>query len=64
MDEQRQDNQIENTYSSTVPIRDVTLKTCRKQWTIEKGGKKGSAISVLKAHHDDDDDDACSDRIT
>ena len=57
MDEQRQDDQLEPTYSSSVPIRDVVLKTCRKQWTIEKGGEKGSGISVLMARHDDDDDD-------
>ena len=39
-----------------MPIRDVAMKTCRKQWTIEKGGEKGSGISVLMARHDDDDD--------
>ena len=57
MDEQRQDDQLEPTYSISVPIRDATLKTCRKQWTIEKGGEKGSRISVLMVWHDDDDDD-------
>ena len=57
MDEQRLDDQLEATYSSSVVIRDVVLKTCRKQWTIEKGGGKGSGISVLIARHDDDDDD-------
>ena len=31
------DNQLEPTYSSSVPIR----QTSRKQWTIEKSGKKG-----------------------
>ena len=40
-----------------MPIRDVALKTYRKQWTIEKGGKKASGISVLRARHDDDDND-------
>ena len=49
MDEQRQDDQLESTYSSSVTIRDVVLKTCRKQWTIEKGGEKGSGISELMA---------------
>ena len=44
-------------YSSSVPIRDVVLKTCRKQWMIEKGGEKGSGISVLMARHDDDDNE-------
>ena len=56
MDDQKQDDQLEPTYCNSVPIRDVTLKTCRKQWTIEKGGEKGSGISVLIARHDDDND--------
>ena len=43
MDEQRQDDQLEPTYSSSVPIRDVGLKTCRKQWTIGRGGERGSS---------------------
>ena len=54
MDEQKQDDQLETTYSSSVPIRDVVLKTYRKQWTIEKGNEKRSGISVLMARHDDD----------
>ena len=57
MDEQRQDDSLEPIYSSSVPIRDVTLKTSWKQWTIEKGGEKGLGISVLMAWHNDDDDD-------
>ena len=57
MDEQRQDDQLEPTYCSSVPIRDVALKTSLKQWTIEKGGEKGSEIFVLMAWHDDDNDD-------
>ena len=52
---QRQDDQLEHTYGSYVPIRDVALRTCRKQWTIGKGGDRGSGISVLIARHDDDD---------
>ena len=55
MDEQMQDDQLEHTYRSSVPIQEVSLKTCRKQWTIEKGDEKGSGISVLMARHDDDD---------
>ena len=47
MDEQRQDNQLEPTYSSSVLIWDVALKTCQKQWTIRKSGKRGSGISVM-----------------
>ncbi len=56
MDVQRQDNQLEHTYSSSVPIRDVDLKTYRKQWTIGRGGERGSGISMLIARHDDDED--------
>ncbi len=40
-----------------MPIQDVALKICQKQWTIEKGGEKGSGISVLMVRHDDDNDD-------
>ena len=58
MDEQKQDNKLEPTYNSSVPIQDVTLKTYRKRWTIGKGGGRASGRSVQMArHHDDDDDD-------
>ena len=57
MDKQRQDVQLEPTHSSSVPIQDVALKTCWKQWTIGRCGERGSEISVLIAWHDDDDDD-------
>ena len=57
IDEQRQDDQLEPTYNSSVPMQDVALKTCWKQLTIDKGGEKGSGISVRMARHDDDDDD-------
>ncbi len=66
MDEERQDDQLEPTYSSSVPIRDVALRTCRKQWTTGRSGERGSRISVPAARHDDDDD-ACEydvDRFT
>ena len=53
---QRQDDQLESAYSSSVSIRDVALRTSRKQWTIEKVGERGSGISVLMVKHDDDDD--------
>ena len=33
------------------------LRTCWKRWTIERGGERGSRISVLMARKDDDDDD-------
>ena len=41
MDEQRQDDQLEPTYNSSVLIQDGALKTDRKRWTIEKGGEGG-----------------------
>ena len=37
-------------------VQDVSLKTSRKQLTIEKGAKKGSVISMLMVWDDDDDD--------
>ena len=54
MDEQKQDVQSEPTYSSSVLIRDVALRICRKQWTIGRCSEKGSGIFVLIARHDDD----------
>ena len=57
MDKQRQDVQVEPTYSSSVPIQDIALRIYRKQWTIRRCGKRGLGISVLIARHDDDDDD-------
>ena len=47
-------DQLEPKYSSSVPIQDVVLKTCRKQWMIGRGGERGSGISMLTAWHDDD----------
>ena len=43
------------TYNSSVPIQDVSLKTYRERWTIEKGGGIGSGRSVLMVWHDGDD---------
>ena len=57
MAEQKQDDQLEDTYCSNVRIRDVALKTRQRRWTIERNGEKGSGISVLAALHDDNDDD-------
>ena len=54
MAKQKQDDQLEHTYSSYVRIRDVALNTCQKRWMI---GRSGSGISALVARHDDDDDD-------
>ena len=56
MTNQKQDDQLEHSYSSYVMILDVTPKTCRRQWMIGRRGKRGSGISVLDARHDDDDD--------
>ena len=53
----RQDDQPAPTYHSSMPIHDVALKTYRKRWTIEKGGGRGSGISMLMEQHHDDDDD-------
>ena len=56
MAEQKQDDQLEPTYSSYVGIRDVALKTRRRRWTIGRSGERASGISVQVAWHDDDDD--------
>ena len=53
--EQRLDNQLEPIYNSSVPIQDVAWRTCREQWMIEMGGKRGSGRSVLAARHDDEE---------
>ena len=57
MAKQKQDDQLEHTYSSYVRIRDVALKTCQKRWMIGRSGERGSGISMLAAQHDYDDDD-------
>ena len=56
MAKQKQGNQLEPSYSSSVRIRSVALRTCRKWWMIGRGGERGSGISVLMAPQDDDDD--------
>ena len=53
MAKQKQDAQLEHTYSSSVRIQDVALKTCQRQWTIGRSGERGSGISVLVARHDE-----------
>ena len=51
---QKQDDQLEHIYSSSERIRDVTLKTCQRRWTIGRSGERGSGISVLATRlHDD-----------
>ena len=57
MDEQKQGDQVEPTYCRSMLILDVALRTSWKQWTIGRGGEKGSGISVLITRHDDDDDE-------
>ena len=54
MAKQKQDDQLEHTYSRYVRIRDVALKTCQKRWMIGRSGERGSWISVIAARHDDD----------
>ena len=54
---QKQDDQLERTFSSYVRIQVVVLKTYLGQWTIGRSGERGSGISVLPARYDDDDDD-------
>ena len=56
MAEQKQNDQLEHTYSIYVSIRDIALKTCQRRWTIGRSGERGSGISVQAARHDDDDD--------
>ena len=50
MAEQRQDDQLESIYNSSV--LDTTLKTSRKRWTIETDGERGSGRFVLAVWHD------------
>ena len=57
MAKQKQDDQLEHTYSSYVRIQDVALKTCQKRWIIGRSAERRSGISVLAARHDDDSDD-------
>ena len=57
MAKQKQDDQLQHTYSSYVRIQDVALKPCQKRWTIGRSGESGSGISVLEARYDDDDDE-------
>ena len=55
MVKQKQSEQLEPTYSSSVRIRGVALETYRKRWTIWRSGERGSGISVLMARQYDDD---------
>ena len=53
MDKQKQGDQLGPTYSSSVRIRDVALRTCLKRWTIGRNGERASGIIMLMARHDD-----------
>ena len=57
MDKQRQDDNLEPIYNSSVLMQDVTLETYRERWTVEMGSGIGSGRSVLAVQHDDDEDD-------
>ena len=43
----KQGDQLESTYSISLRIRDIALRTSRKRRTIGRGGERGSEISVL-----------------
>ena len=45
MDKQKQDDQVEPIYNSSVPIQDVAWKTYRERWTIEMGDERGQEDS-------------------
>ena len=57
IDDQRQDDQLEPTYSSYVPIGYVSLGTCRKQYTKGRDDERESGIFALMVRHDNDGDD-------
>ena len=54
MAKQKQDDQLEHTYSSYVIIGDVALKTYQRRWMIGRSDVRVSGISVLAARQDDD----------
>ena len=55
MAEQKQGDQLEPTYSSSVRLLGAVLRTCWMQWTIiGRGGERGSGISTQMAQQDDD----------
>ena len=43
---QKQDDQLEHTFSSYVRIRVVALKTCQRWWNIEKTGMSSKRVSL------------------
>ena len=54
MAEQKLDDQVKPTYSSSVRIRDVALETCQRRWTIGRSGEReGQGYPCLATWHDD-----------
>ena len=51
MGEQRQDDQLEPIYNSSLSIQHIALKTSRERWTVGTCGERGSEISVLAAQY-------------
>ena len=47
MAKQKQDDQLEHTYSSCVRIQDVALKTCQRRWTNGRSGEKGHDMMMI-----------------
>ena len=56
MDKQRQDDQLESIYNSSVLIQNVALNIYQERWMIEKGGRRGSGRPMLVPRHDDQPD--------
>ena len=44
---QKQDDQLEHTYSNCVRIQDVALKTSQRRWTIGRSGERGSGMMMM-----------------
>ena len=53
MAEQKQGDHFEPTFSSSVRIRSVALRTRRMRFAIGRGGERGSRIFVLMTRQDD-----------
>ena len=47
MAKQKQDDQLELTYSSYVKTQDVTVKTCRRRWMIGRSGERWSGMMMM-----------------
>ena len=56
MDEQRQNDQLEPIYNSSVQIQDIVLKTYWERWKIDIRDGRGSERSMLAVRRDDDDE--------